>query len=294
LACEPNEQEKGIIWLASYPKSGNTWFRIFLRNLVGDHHSLSKLDGIGFGGASCRHVFDDCAGVDSSDMTLDEIDLLRPRVYELIVDESNELPIYIKTHDAYTLLPDGQAMLSRRATAGAIYFVRNPWDVAVSFAYHQGHEDFDRTIAALGSPTDAFCRSTKRLHRQLRQKTFGWSGHIHSWLEADVPVHIMRYEDMKQRPLETFTAAIRFAGLENDEGQIAQALEDSRFERLQEMERDGGFREKNPKSELFFRKGEVGSWREKLNEEQVQQIIDGHEEMMRRFGYLDEDRRPTV
>jgi len=235
--------DRGIVWLASYPKSGNTWLRVFLRNLLSGGEEPAGLQGIGFSIASCRSVFDELAGIDSSEISHEEIDRLRPRVYEQIVAEATEFPVFMKTHDAYTYLPDGEPMLSRRATAGAVYLVRNPLDVSVSFAYHSGQESFDRTIADMGSRENGhFCHKRKRLSKQLRQLMFGWSGHVESWLEADAPVHVMRYEDMKARPLETFAAAVRFAGLDYSQEEIERALDKSRFERLQEMERENGFR----------------------------------------------------
>ena len=168
-------------------------------------------------------------------------------------------------------------------------------DVAASFALHSGHENFDATISEMGARrTGRFCHGERRLTNQLRQLMFGWSGHVESWLEAEADVHVMRYEDMKVTPQKTFTGAVRFAGLDYTEDQIAVALEKARFENLQKMEQNGGFREKTVRSKVFFRKGVVGSWREELNDEQVQRIVNDHGELMRRFGYLSEDGQLTI
>lgn len=286
---------KGITWLASYPKSGNTWFRIFLKNLMAGADEPAKLQGIGCSIASARAVFDNIAGIDSSEMSHDEIDWYRPRVYEQLVAENDQFPMFMKTHDAWSLLPGGQPVLSAKATVGAIYFVRNPLDVAVSFAYHSGHEDFDQTIAQMGSrETGHFCHGNRRLANQLRQLMFGWSGHVESWMQSDANVHVMRYEDMKADPLKTFSEAVSFAGLEKTEEEIDAALDKARFENLQKMEQEDGFREKTVGSNAFFRKGKVGSWREKLNGKQVQKIIDDHGTLMRQLGYLDGDGELTV
>jgi len=274
---------RGIVWLASYPKSGNTWFRIFLRNLLGEQDEPT-LDGIGFGLASARETFDDLAGISSSDMTHDEIDSFRPRVYEQIVSAAGKFPVFMKTHDAYTRLANGEPMLSAEATAGAIYLVRNPLDVAVSYAYHSGHENFDRTIAEMSQ--EHACHKQDRLQNQLRQQMFGWSGHVQHWMESDVPVHVMRYEDMKSDPQETFCQAVKFAGLNYSPTEVASALDASRFDRLQTLEAEHGFREKAPRCRSFFRKGECDSWKESLNDEQVARIIHDHGETMRQFGYL--------
>lgn len=279
---------RGIVWLASYPKSGNTWFRIFLRKLLqepGDEDEIS-----GTSGSSCnRDMFDQFSGLDSSNLTVDEIDALRPKVYEEVVRQSETLPLFLKSHDAFTYLPSGQPLLSRRATAGAIYFLRNPLDVAVSYTYHAGHEDFAKTVRSMAARDRAIAKSEIGLDLQLRQQLLDWSGHVRSWLDQiEVPVHLLRYEDMLARPLATFRGAIRFAGLEHDDSQIAAALEQCRFERLQEKERERGFRERLTGAKAFFREGRSGSWRDKLTDELVARVLADHGDVMRRCGYLDQ------
>ena len=69
--------------------------------------------------------------------------------------------------------------------------------------------------------------------------------------------------------------------------EILKALELSSFEELQRQEKEHGFKEKSPSSDMFFRKGEVGSWREELTQKQVKHVIQDHKEVMRRFNYLD-------
>ena len=284
---------KGIVWLASYPKSGNTWFRIFLHNLLFDKEELADLDTIGFQIASDRKTFDDVSGVSSADLGFDEIDRLRPRVYERLVQDAEELPIFMKVHDAYTCLPDGEPLLSAAATAAAIYIVRNPLDVAVSFAHYRGHDGFDATIEAMAEPAFALQHDRRSLPGQLRQRLLSWSGHVRSWVdESHVPVHVMRYEDMASRPQETFGAAARFAGLEHDEHRIARALEAARFDRLKEIEAERGCRETVRRAKSFFREGRAGSWEDELSAGQVERIVADHAELMHRFGYLTDDGRP--
>ncbi len=111
-----------------------------------------------------------------------------------------------------------------------------------------------------------------------------------SWMEAPgIEVCLVRYEDMKQKPLETFERAARFAGLVYEQAQIQRAIELSAFDALKRQEEKNGFDEKSPNSKFFFRRGEVGSWREELNSRQIERIISDHGEAMRRFGYLDEN-----
>lgn len=280
---------KGIVWLASYPKSGNTWFRTFLTNYLRDADQAAHINELDGGPiASARHPFDEAVGYDSGELTHDEIDRLRPEVYLRQAREANET-LYCKVHDAYTFLPDGSPLIPPAATECALYFIRNPLDVAVSFAHHGGHDRFGRVIRQMAKAENSFCDTDATETNQLRQKLLTWGGHATSWADAPgIRVLVLRYEDMKLRATETFGAAVRFAGFPDDPARLKKALEFSRFEELKKQETEHGFREKMQRAKSFFRKGEIGSWRESLTPEQATQIVADHGETMRRFGYLDD------
>jgi len=283
-----------IVWLASYPKSGNTWFRVFLTNLVSDSDeaaSINKLERTPI--ASARGIFDSLTGIEASDLTFSEIDSIRPEVYQKLSDESDET-LFMKVHDAYTLLEDGKTPLfPAAASRGAIYFLRNPLDVAVSYAHHSDCS-YDKAIAWINEDEHSFCGKPKRLHNQLRQKLLSWSSHPLSWIEnPEIPVCLLRYEDMQQNPVESFLKAVTFAELDYGTEEVKKALALSEFEKLQEQERQEGFQEKSQSSDSFFRKGKIGSWREELTDEQAATIIDNHRQTMRRGAYLDDNDVPV-
>jgi aryl sulfotransferase len=282
-----------ILWLASYPKSGNTWFRIFLANLLrgeGSPVSINELDSGALAGS--RKLFDEYAGVEASDLTMGEIERIRPRVYESMVAGAGET-WFIKIHDALHLTADGRPLVPASATEGALYFIRNPLDVAVSFAHHEGVGP-DEILARMADPHAALSARTDRIAGQLRQRLQTWSRHVESWVDhARFPVHVVRYEDMKQFPLETFGRAVRFCGIDAESGRIEAALASCHLSELQRQEAANGFREKNPNTARFFRRGETGAWRDELNEGQAARLIRDHGEVMRRFGYLDSRGRPV-
>jgi hypothetical protein len=283
-----------IFWLASYPKSGNTWFRIFLTNLLRDSDIPASINELGeIPIASARIIFDENFGFEASDLTAEEIDQLRPELYCHLAKDCEE-PIIMKIHDAYTLTNDDVPLIPAAATAGAIYFVRNPLDVAVSFAHHND-TDYDTVITYMADNTVTLCGKPERLYNQLRQKLLTWSDHVRSWNDrALFPICLLRYEDMKTKPLESFRQAVRFAGFPHSDAQIEKALDFSKFEVVQQQEESEGFQEKSAVTKHFFRKGKSGSWREELNEAQVQRIVSDHGEMMQRFGYLDENGEIVV
>lgn len=274
-----------IVWLASYPKSGNTWFRIFLTNLLRDQNRPADINELHRTPiASSRSLFDEYSGLPSSDLTTEEIDLLRPEVYRQVAFEANET-VFHKVHDAYRILPDGNPLFPPEITKAVIYFIRNPLDIAISFAHHSA-TTVDRMIQGMNNPDYAFCSKEDRLHNQLEQKLLTWSGHVKSWTRQNaMPVITLRYEDMLKNTFETFKKAINFVGLKASDEKIKQAVEFSRLEELQKQEKEKGFREKSPKAMSFFRKGNAGDWKTELTNGQVNQLVEQHKETMQKYGY---------
>jgi hypothetical protein len=281
-----------IMWLASYPKSGNTWLRVFLTNLLRDGDEPADINQLEKSPiASARGVFDDIVGIAASDLTFAEADALRPDVYRFISNQAKET-CFLKIHDAYTFLPDGSPLVPPEATRGVIYIIRNPLDVAISFANHLG-APIDRVLKRMAEHDFCFSGHPGRLDDQLRQRLLSWSGHVRSWTEAqNLDLHVIRYEDMKKKTVETFTRAASFAGLTHSAQQIEKALKFSDFSEMQRQEQEKGFKEKPLKADAFFHKGEVGTWRDTLNKRQVKKVIAAHGEVMKRFGYLDEKGEP--
>jgi len=129
--------------------------------------------------------------------------------------------------------------------------------------------------------------------RQLRQRLLTWSGHAESWTgQKEIPVFVIRYEDMKTKPLDIFSGAIKFLGFNFAVEEIKKAIEFSDFSVLQEQEKKNGFKEKKLEAEAFFWKGDVGYWRSILTRKQSQKIIDDHRDVMLKFGYLNKRGKP--
>jgi aryl sulfotransferase len=280
-----------IVWLASFPKSGNTWFRIFLAGLAaGEHGSVDinnlhqHLEAPG-GIASSRAEFEEATMLDSGLLPCDDIDALRPRVHEWTAARARE-ERWIKVHDAWTLTSLGEPMLGRDTARAAIYLVRDPRDVAVSLASHN-NTSIQKAIELMNAPDGALNPGGRgHLTPQLRQKLAGWSGHVTSWLDqTSVPVLPVRYEDLVADPLAGFGAALAFAGREAGEAAIERAVRRADFAELQRQEKAHGFRERTSGSEPFFRVGRANAWREVLTEDQVRAIEDPHAAVMTRMGY---------
>lgn len=282
---------KGIFWLASYPKSGNTWFRIFLQNLLTDPKKPIFINDLSIGEiGSSRHWLDDVSGFDSSDLYQWEIDNLRPLIYDWTAENS-----YHKIHDACWQLNSGQWLVSAEATVGALYFLRNPLDVAISYANHF-QCSIDKTIDLMAKPEHCFYKNKHRsFNDQTEQRMLTWSQHVISWVDNPITnTHVMRYEDMKLEPQKTFTKAVSYLRLPTEHEKIAKALKSSDFKIVQQQEVEFKFRERPPTIERFFRKGIAGDWQETLTTKQIGRIINDHHEVMLRFNYLDKAGNPQI
>jgi aryl sulfotransferase len=273
----------GIWWLASYPKSGNTWLRAILATLVsGKPVDINAMAFLGPHAAS-RSRFDRALGVDSASLSDEQEFNLRPRVYEILAAEA-ERPLYCKTHDACLPTPAGEPLFPTAATRGAVYVVRDPRAVAVS-SVHFMARSIDETIAAMDNPMEVFAGSTQRLSQHLRQPLRRWCEHVESWLAAPFPVHLMRYEDMLADPHAAVLAMAEFLGLPVSEATVATAVEATGFSRLQAQERATGFAESPRHAAAFFREGRADGWRRVLTPAQADRIVAGHGQVMRRLGY---------
>jgi len=282
----PSGADGKICWLVSFPKSGNTWTRILLSNVIGEEDSAEEDDvKINLAGSisSNRVQFDNLTGLASSDLTDDEIDLLRPDGYRAIAAEAQDR-IYTKVHDAYHDNGHGEPIFPADCSYGAIYLVRHPFDVAISYAYHQGHLDFAKIVDQMTSDDHVMAGGPKT---QLRQKTFGWGGHYQSWHEqSSIPLLTIRYEDMIADTAACVRSMVDFLKLEQVSAQqIQDAVSESRFDKLQEKEAKAGFRERPEKAARFFRSGKTGEGAERLPPALQQRLREANAGLMEKLGY---------
>jgi hypothetical protein len=273
-----------VLWLASYPKSGNTWLRAFLANLLFNPNkpfNINQLPKVTFSDAM-GGPYTRLAGKPTEELTPDEVMRLRPRVQRVFANQKVDL-ILVKTHSAIAAI-EGMPLFDLSAARGAIYVLRNPFDVAVSYARHFGK--------SLTEAVETLCSSTASLNAtkfQVWQFTGSWSDHFQSWTEqSDLDVLLIRYEDMVRNPLPTFTRVADFVGFPDDDARVRKAIRFSSFRILAAQEQKGGFVETSPKAGRFFHQGRIGNGLNELSKADIDQLLVTHGDMMRRCGYLDE------
>lgn len=276
----------GIIWLASYPKSGNTWLRVLLANYLRDASEPADINKIFIGPvASSRKRFDEWAGIDAAALDPCVVDRLRPEVYRCLARDAGET-LFMKVHDRWARVEGGEPMFPPDATLGVVYIIRNPLDLAASCAHHWG--------MPLAAAVDTLCDSSAATRdvsaatpEQIRQSFGSWSDHVGSWVDdSGLPLHVVRYEDLAADPLGCFGDVVGFCGLDYDASRVGKAVEFSSFGELQRQEEAGGFQERSPRAPGgFFRRGEAGSWRDELPLHLARRLVAVHGLVMDRFGY---------
>ena len=273
-----------ITWIASYPRSGSTWFRAFLGNLLYRTESPLSINSLpGKWWFSQRSVFDEALGWESSNLTRQEIDELRPLFSEWLGRRNADDP-YLKIHDAYRS-PMGKPIVSSDATRSAIYVVRNPLSVAVSMARHLG-TGIDRIVRLMGNSNAELCGDASRVFPNLPQHLGSWRSHVFSWVdEGSFPVHIVRYEDMIKTPLKTFRHAASFLDLPCTGELIERAIRFCRIPELRRQEREHGFSEHFASNRVFFREGKLEGWRSQLSDSEIGRLSSDHRDVMVRLGY---------
>jgi aryl sulfotransferase len=279
-----------ILWLASYPKSGNTWLRTLLSNYLSESASPVPLDRLTGGPiASARSWFDDWAGVEASALDPALVARLRPEVYRKMAADSPGLR-FMKVHDAWSLTDAGEPMFPVDATAGVIYVVRNPLDLVGACAHHWGVSDAT-AVDRLGDAETPVAAG--RLTEQLPEHLGSWSDHVRAWtVQSGLRLLMVRYEDLHRATLTTFSEVLSFCGYAVDDLRLSAAVGASRFESLRAQEQREGFAERSPQAPgPFFRRGAVGSWRDELGPELARRVVDTHGETMAQLGYETDLRR---
>ena len=279
----------GPIWLVSYPKSGNTWLRLLLANLLSDRDGPADINDPGLPACNLVNRIDveDMTLVDTHLLTREECDRLRPTLMAEAWRAAVDRDVFIKLHDAYRRLDDGTPVLGHRAARAAIYLLRDPRDVVVSLAHHDGHT-VDEAVRRIRSGDTHMGGQSGARHTQIVQPLLDWSGHVRSWTrQCDVPVHVLRYEDLLADTGAVFGRVAAFLDLPAAPELVGRAARHAGFDELRRQETAAGFRERHAGSTApFFRSGQAGGWRTALTREQAAAIEAAHGEVMAAFGYL--------
>jgi len=274
--------KKSIVWMASYPKSGNTWMRIFLANYIANGTSPLPINAAQkFAlGDSIAKTYRMVAGgpIDTNDIGLTLS--LRSKVLQAIVANKADINL-VKTHNLRAVARD-VTLIPDEVTRSAIYVLRNPLDMVLSYARHYGMtpEQAVYTVSHVDNANPPTADT-------VAQFMGSWSDHVRSWTgKSPYPVLVLRYEDMLSDPKACFTKVVEHLGMPVDDERLDRAILFSSFKELSEQEKKQGFVEKSQQSERFFAKGQKDQWKADLEPRLVKQMKASHRKVMKKFGYL--------
>lgn len=270
----------GIWWLASYPKSGNTWARMVINSAVSGFPpdiNAGFQYVVGDFGAS----FYGCTAAVPVDKMTDE-DVLSYRLAAL----RNQLAMFplrdhcLKTHHACVVAQE-VPLIPTWLTKGAVYLVRDPRDVCVSLSKHMGIT-IDNAIEFMDHP----CAVIQREETIWKHFTSSWSAHVESWLDDKNPIGAVcvKYEDLIVDPQRHFRRLLTGLGLYDvSDRQLCRAIRRCGVQHLRSQEEKRGFKERSRHYKTFF--GTGSGWQNVLTPEQAERIENDHGSIMKELGY---------
>lgn len=280
---------KTLFFLASYPKSGNTWVRAFLGALSGSE--IISADGrFNKMTSQCadRAIFAQVFAGRPAPQTDGRLDWRLP--FQRALSALFPGRHLVKTH-CRPFGPDGAPLFAEDAALGALLIVRNPFDVSASLGNHFG---VDRTtaIGILNNPGAVMAKNSKA---NFDTPLGDWSSFHREWLDQRLmPLTVIRYEDLHADPERLFARVAALAGDRQDRDAIRAAIAASSFSELKARETRFGFDEKPGRAEAFFWKGEVGGGFKDLSPAERDRIWAMHRDMASRFGYHYDGKTLTI
>lgn len=262
-----------IFWLASYPKSGNTWIRTFISTYFFTEENSFKFDYLKNIKQFPHEKFfnDDLKNINQAINSWDRA--------QKKINRGNQL-IFLKTHSALVNI-NKIPFTTKENTIAGIYVVRDPRNIVTSISNHY-QIDFDQSIKFMTNNRKFLINGKNR--ENFANFTFlnSWSEHYKSWMEnKQFKVLFLKYEDLENNAFEEFKKITAFVNniIKNkkivDESRIKKIIDSIRFEELQKRERKYGFPEaieKNNKKIKFFYLGKKNKWQNILNHQQINML----------------------
>ena len=283
-----------FIWLASYPKSGNTLVRALLAS-----YFFSKDGNFNFEIIKNIKQFPNSELFENMGINIkNEKDVIKNYIRaQESINKKNSVQ-FLKTH-SYLFNIDNNHFTDLKNTLGAIYIVRDPRNVVTSYAHHNAI-----------SVSEAVYQLTNSIHlggNLLSNKTSdrtkvylgSWKSNFNSWKSFEEPGKylLIKYEDLISNKKEAFLKILKFIyKLQNvnfviDETKLENTLMSTSFKNMQNLEREKGFIEskinlKTGKKIPFFNLGAENKWEKSLDTNVRKQIENSFEKEMKELGYL--------
>ena len=215
-----------------------------------------------------QDFFDHAAGQPFRAKNVSEWIRMRPKALRAIAASKNGHH-FVKTHSKIGVI-EGTPLILPDVTATAIYMMRNPFDLVLSYARHLG-ESVDRTIDLM-QDRNAMASLPTGIYEMIGR----WDDHVQSWTTAPgLDPHVIRYEDMVSDTEAVVRHLMAFLKAPINDETLSRAIEATSFSNLQKQEKELGFRERPAGMQQFFSTGKSGGWREALTPAQVGRLRKG-------------------
>ena len=268
-----------IIWLSSYPKSGNTWLRILLTNyLFSDKKLFSNLNHIRE--YPKKYFFKNL--FKETDTGLQALDIYKYSILSQDRLNLNNEVNFLKTHSCCGTINNNK-FTNKENTLGFIYIVRDPRSIAVSYAHHR-NISYEKSAEIITDENNVVIDKDKVLTLMS-----SWKTNYLSWLKSPYPRIIIKYEDLHKNTFVNFKKILffmnKFMKMEINENKIYKNIEKCSFSNLKHEEENFGFSEKVG-NDSFFRKGLVDEWKSKLSSNSIKLIEEKFKKEMIELNYL--------
>ena len=283
-----------FIWLASYPKSGNTLVRALLASYFFSKNGNFDFEVIkNIKQFPASELFEKI-GVDLKN----EKGVLKNyiKVQEKI-NQKNSVQ-FLKTH-SYLFNIDNNPFTDLNNTLGAIYIIRDPRNVVTSYAHHFAMSVDDAADQLVNSINMGGDLTSEKPSDRTKVYLGSWGGNFNSWKSLKTPDKylLIKYEDLISNKKETFLNILEFihklqkVRFVVDNTKLENVITSTNFEIMQNLEKEKGFIEskidkKTGKKIPFFNLGENNKWENSLNSEIVKKIENTFEKEMLELGYL--------
>ena len=278
-----------IIWLASYPKSGNTWVRYFLASLIYSNQGKNGLDKLGYiMQYPKRDQFEKLVS------NFDDFNQIKQNWInsQIKINSDNKVKIF-KTHHILCSLGDDN-FTDEKNTLGAIYIVRDPRNVISSILYHFNLSSTEEALNFIMEEKKFIGNMKNKINYPLHTLIGSWKSNYNSWKNIGKNFLLVKYEDLILNPTTEFKSIANYIsniiGIKFSEEQIKNSIEESSFKNLRNIEDKNGFIEsiEDPenKKKKFFNLGPKNNWKEILEKKYVKEIENSFNSEMRELGYI--------
>jgi len=276
---------KKIIWITSFPKSGNTWMRYLLANYFYNNTKkfnpkiISKIEKI--------HLPKDMpVRNNEGKLSINNVSNFWIPAQEKL--QQGDIK-FIKNHNANLKIQNNN-FTTEQLTLAIIHIVRDPRDVVISSLEYWGLKSYDEMIEKICN--QEFLIIYDKDNPTSIEVTGSWKVNFLSWHGSlkSIPKILIKYEDLVMDTELYFSKVINFLSefmnFIPDQDKIKFSVKNSSFEKLSKAEDLGNFEENVQKSGKFFRKGKPNQYKNLLNKNQIIKIENAFKREMKYLGYL--------